>query len=299
MSKGSNLNDPYDLSDDDYLEMRPRRAVLKPEDAEPRPRVLGQAQAKAPAASPEEPVPGTRAARPEVPTPGTRRAPARNAGCIWLLALAAVVVLACGALGAGVAQNGLSGILGWRPAFPNLFNLTPTVVIQDQGPSVVQQMQALSRLETSRYTIEKVLSGSSGNAIPFTNEKILFVAHGDVTAGVDLSKLRDADVQVTSDTVTLRLPAAEIFSTRLDNQKSYVYDEQTDLFTKGDPQLETRIRQQSEQEITKAALEDGILSAAQSNAEQTLTTLLHSLRYTNVKFLTPLPAPGTPPSATP
>src|SRR5262249_26500784 len=127
-----------------------------------------------------------------------------NNACIWGLALVAVAILACGILGVSALRDGVSGLTGLSPRFPHLPHVTPTVIIQPQGPSVVEQIQALSRLETARYTIEKVLSGESTGALPpFTSDKILFVAHGDVTAGVDLSKLTDADVNVMSSTVTI------------------------------------------------------------------------------------------------
>ncbi len=59
--------------------------------------------------------------------------------------------------------------------------------------------------------------------------------------------------------LNVRLPAAEVLVATLDNDKSYVYDRQTGLFTKGDPSLETQARQVAEQEILKAAIGDGIL----------------------------------------
>jgi len=224
-----------------------------------------------------------------------------NTGCIWALAISAVLVFACGVVGVSAFQSGVGGISSWLPSLPGLPLITPTVIIQPQGPAVIEQIQALSRLETARYTVEKVLSGeSTGSLPPFTSDKILFVAHGDVTGGVDLSKLTEADVQVVSHTVTIRMPAAEILSSRLDNAKSYVYDRQTGLFTKSDPQLESQIRQRAEQEITTAALEDGILTQAQGNAEVTLRALLHGLQYDTVIFVTstPVPPPGVGPAGT-
>ena len=55
-------------------------------------------------------------------------------------------------------------------------------------------------------------------------------------------------------------PPAEVFIATLDNQKSYVYDRETGIFTKGVNDLETLARQAAEQEILKAAMEDGILN---------------------------------------
>jgi hypothetical protein len=318
-------NERRDDADDD-LDQRPRR----PRGAPP-PRVLGDEETPARLA-PRPYVPADRAPAPRPRDPGPRPDPSAyrersvsrdppvtyapvepppapaarrptGSACIWLLALAAIVVLACGLLGFGALQSGVNGLVGMVPRFPGLPVITPTVVIQPQGPSVVEQIQSLSRLETAQYTVKTVLTGESTGPIPpLTSDKILFIAYGQVVAGVDLSKLTDADVQVVSNTVTLRLPAAEILSSRLDNDKSNVYDRQTGFFTKADPNLESQIRQKAEQEIRQEALEGGILSNAQTNAEKTVRVLLEHLQYDRITFLPPsgaVPAPAATESPTP
>jgi hypothetical protein len=57
------------------------------------------------------------------------------------------------------------------------------------------------------------------------------------------------------------------------------------LLTKGEPTLETLARQVAEDEIKKAALEDGILNLAQTNAGAFLERFLRSLRFTEVIIL--------------
>jgi len=98
-----------------------------------------------------------------------------------------------------------------------------------------------------------------------------------------LSRLAASDVIISPDgRVTMILPAAEIFLTKLDNDKSYVYDRQTGLFTHGDVNLETQARQAAEAAIEKAAVEDGILNLAQTNAQAFVERLLRSLKFTDV-----------------
>lgn len=82
----------------------------------------------------------------------------------------------------------------------------------------------------------------------------------------------------------VRLPVAEIFIATLDNEKSYVYDHQTGLLTKGEQDLETLARQAAEKEIYNAALEDGILDQAAVNAEAYLSKLFSTLGFENVIF---------------
>jgi hypothetical protein len=120
---------------------------------------------------------------------------------------------------------------------------------------------------------------------------MLFVAHGVVIAGIDLSKLGPKDMWVENGMLNVRLPEPEIFIATLNNDKSYVYDRDTGLLTHGDINLETAVRQAAEDEIEKAALEDGILSQAGQNAENFMYRLLRDLGYPEVIFIKPTPTP--------
>jgi hypothetical protein len=112
----------------------------------------------------------------------------------------------------------------------------------------------------------------------------LFVAHGQVIAGVDLSRLAPEDMQVREGVLYVRLPEPEIFVTALDNEKSYVFDRDTGLLSRGDINLETSARRVAEQELAKSALGDGILVLAQQNARSFLSLLLRDLGYPEVIF---------------
>jgi hypothetical protein len=85
--------------------------------------------------------------------------------------------------------------------------------------------------------------------------------------------------------LSVRLPPAEIFMATLDNDKSYVYDRQRGLFTRGDIYLETETRQVAEEAVEYTALEDGILELAQVNAESYLLRLFHTIGIDNVVFV--------------
>lgn len=171
-----------------------------------------------------------------------------------------------------------------------LFNPTPT--IYPDSVTVVRSVQSLARLESVQYSIEKVIRAETGQGIfaPLLGDRLLFVAHGEVIAGVDLAKLGPNDVLVSTDgRVTVIVPAAEVFVTRLDNEKSYVYERATGLFTKGDINLESQARQVAEDEIRNGALEDGILNIAQTNANAVIERLLRSLGFKDVVLVVATP----------
>ena len=167
----------------------------------------------------------------------------------------------------------------------NLLNPTPTII--PDPVTYINEVRALARLETIQYSIEKVITGELGQGTLgfLLGDKILFVAHGTVIAGIDLDKLRPEDMRYENGVLTVRLPPAEIFIAALDNEKSYVYDRQTGALTRPDPNLETQVRQVAEQEILKGALEDGILEQAQLNAEAYLLKFFAALGFPNTIFV--------------
>lgn len=175
--------------------------------------------------------------------------------------------------------------------------LHPTPTILPDPVTIVHEVRALARLETIQYTVEKVITAEEGQGqlSALFGDKLLFVAHGVVIAGVDLAKMNPQDIWIDNQILYFRLPQPEIFSSTLDNTKSYVYDRQTGILTKGDTNLETQARQSAENEITQAALNDGILNQAGINAQSYLTRLLTQLGYPDVKFVPALPQPSETP----
>jgi len=142
--------------------------------------------------------------------------------------------------------------------------------------STLKEIQLLSRLETASFTIEKIIeAGTDTNA--FANilfgDKILLIAHANIIAGFDFSKIAEDDVKIEGDTLTINMPAPEILLSRLDNQKTLVYDRKLGLLTKGNSQLESRARLMAEDSIKQAACEGGILDAATSNGRKQITTI--------------------------
>jgi hypothetical protein len=152
--------------------------------------------------------------------------------------------------------------------------------------AVVDKIRKLSRLETVDYSIDKIVVGQRENLVLpnfLAGDKLLLIAHGEVIAGVDLSALQPGDVSVQGDRVTIRLPQAIVLSTRLDNERSRVYSRDTGLLVAADPNLESEVRRTAEQQIDQAALADGILAKARTNAQASLTTLLYGLGFHTVE----------------
>ena len=200
----------------------------------------------------------------------------REIGKLW----AGLAVLGCALFLAGLFSQGQ----GARQWLSNPLGFSSQVT--PSGPVVLLQMQKLARLETARFNGQAIVKSETKGVLPVSiaGDSLLFVAHGEVVAGVDLAKMNESDVRVAGETVHVKLPAAEIFHTRLDNKTSEVYQRQTGFFSKPDINLETNARIQSEDRLREAALQSDILQRADENARDAVRQQLKSAGVKNLQF---------------
>jgi hypothetical protein len=152
-------------------------------------------------------------------------------------------------------------------------------------PTVVRQIQQLQRLETVSYTMDKIISGEHSNAyLPkfLAGDRLLLVVHGEVVGGINLTTVQPGDVLIQGQKVTIHLPTAEVFSTRIDNARTKVYSRDTGLFSSPDPNLESEVREEAERQLQQDALQDGILKIATDNAQSTISAMLKGFGFHEV-----------------
>jgi hypothetical protein len=156
-------------------------------------------------------------------------------------------------------------------------------------PAVVKEIQRLSELVTVKYSIQKVI-GLKEEKVPFGSEQVLLMVQADVLGGVDLAALRTNDVQVTpNNTVTATLPAAKVLHVYVDEKQTRVWDRSKTWWTPWvpfNPELEQKARLAALEAAQAAAVEMGILSNAQQNAQKTIGEFLHATGVESVQFQT-------------
>lgn len=161
----------------------------------------------------------------------------------------------------------------------------PTMVVV--RPPVIEQLRPLSRLQTQEYFLQTVVEVSKPRWIGgIATEKLLLVACGRVTAGIDLSKLTDDDVRTVGSKVIIHLPQAEVFDTILDEDEgcTYVYDHDVPIFSSGNEELADEARREARASFEQTALENGILERAQLRAQEEVARLLLLAGYEQVEF---------------
>jgi hypothetical protein len=205
------------------------------------------------------------------------------------VAIALIIGLVFGVLAVGFVGAMLLLQTSGRSLLSHMFSAVTgrTLSIDVSQPTVVDRIQRLQRLETVVYTMDKLVTGEKENPVLpdfLTGDRLLMMVHGEVVAGIDFSNLKPDDVKVNGKQVHLHLPAAQVFSTRLDSAKTRVYSRQTGLLVPTDPNLETQVRQEAERQLLEAALADGILRTAQQNASSTISSLLQGLGFEKIDF---------------
>ena len=131
--------------------------------------------------------------------------PRRTSPWPWIVLTIVLLPVLVGVILAVVTFGGV--MQAWQTV-DNLF--AGRLVVRTNQPAVVVQVQQLNRLETASYTIEKVIEGRVDQGNPVLNallgDRLLFIAHGNVIAGVDLSQLRPEDVILhDNQSISLRL----------------------------------------------------------------------------------------------
>ena len=181
-------------------------------------------------------------------------------------------------------------VVGAWLIFSLTYNPRDSYTVNLNSQTVIKQIESLNRLETASYTIEKIVDvQTAGTRLQqfLYGDRILLIAYGQVIAGFDLGKVSESDITVTEDRLTVQMPAPEILVTRLDSEKTRVYDRDSGLLTKGDQNLESEARKEAETVIRKAACEGGILDEATKNAKQQLEAQFSGLGFSEVTVNVP------------
>ncbi len=172
--------------------------------------------------------------------------------------------------------------------FPgSLFNQpqsTPVTLVQ---PSVIDQVKPLGQLHTASYFLSTVVDTQMHVGVLNQLQRVLLVACGKVTAGVDLQKITAKDIKITGDKVSVHLPDPEIFDASLfdDRQCTYVVLRDEGVLLPPNTQLESAAREAAVANFRATALQNDILNTALQNAKTQLRSLIILLGYKQVDFM--------------
>lgn len=193
---------------------------------------------------------------------------------------------------------------GPRIALPRILPTakpTPTPALVSTAV-LAARLRGASELTTAIYTLETVTSASQDRQLgelTIGRTELLYVAHGQVRAGIELADLGPEAMSVEGRRLIVRLPAPRILDRKIDIDKSYVYDIDRSLFGPIDATLQSQAERFALEKILSEACSGGILAEANERGSLAVEKLLEAAGYDEVVVISQPAAPGEcPPPAT-
>lgn len=145
----------------------------------------------------------------------------------------------------------------------------------DPRSLIVHQVRDVSELATAIFETETVIDASKKEGL--LESKLLYIAHGGVRVGIDLSEFRDDDVQVEENKITVTLPPLRVLDTKLDVNQSRVYDYNKGFLNLGPDvvRLQESAQRDAINKLQEAACKDWLIKTASDRVQQIVQRFLN------------------------
>lgn len=193
----------------------------------------------------------------------------------WLMLL--VVVVAISILIAWcIAQ-----IISWKSA-------SSSVVQTRMHTQIVDKLKTIRELHTGVAVVQTIVTNSQGKKVlgmEIASTKLLYVAVGQVRAGIDLAQLNADSIAKENEHLLIKLPPVQILDAKIDVENSYVYDVRRSMVLAPDAfDLQSDAQRKALEEIMATSIRCGILDMASEQAKNVILTLLQMLGFSHVKI---------------
>ena len=152
---------------------------------------------------------------------------------------------------------------------------------------IAERLSKISELSTVKYSYSNVLALKDSKKfknfpIPFTEKSFLIKYSGYIKAGVDLKNL---DVVVNDEKVTITLKKAKIFDHVINNEDLFVYDEKSSMFNKLSMQDMVNEISNEKSKVEADLLKTGFLDEANANTKLLLQGILLDMGFKSVTIV--------------
>lgn len=182
----------------------------------------------------------------------------------------------------------------WFPSIKDIFKSQPVVI--DNTPILIKEINELAQLctvtaydEVVADSVESSIRGLKDAMLGYANalqmigpqKKLVIIARGRVVAGVDLKKLSAQDFFIEKDSVSLSLPAAQIFDAIMNPSDFEIFIEQG--FWSND--AVTAVKVKARKAMVKRALQQQILQKATDRSKTMMENFLRNSGYSKVNVI--------------
>ena len=177
----------------------------------------------------------------------------------------------------------------------NRFNLLPSIgsifkpkpVLIDNTPILVEEVKKLSQLVTITLFDEVVIQQEKTDTkylnnpeaiipLPYQSmAKLVLVGRGKVMAGINFTKLTEKDCYINGDSVSIRLPAAEILTVVMNPSDFETFSETGNW----SPEDVTAVKLKAKDKLINRAIQQNILLKAGAKSVETTRKMLRLLGF--------------------
>ncbi len=173
------------------------------------------------------------------------------------------------------------------PQWFNKGNNDPETTITNT--TILDKIEHLGRLELVRYNFQEITELSEKNdaylwLFKVPDSKAVLISQGEAVGCIDLTKMREEDIQTKGDSLIVTLPSPELCYYKLDLDKTRIYSVNKSVYYKDDKKLISSAYRAAEAQIRQSALEGGILEQTEKNAVLMLRPLFEELSGKRVYF---------------
>ncbi len=177
--------------------------------------------------------------------------------------------------------------------------LQKPVLYLPTNATVITEVQHIGKLETVSYTLQQIITydPDANSWFHFLGDsRKLFVVYGNVTAGIDFSKLSSNDIQIQGKeigkaSIVLNAPAPQILNSTVDPNRTQVYDANSGISGLWSQNLDSnttlKILAAAKDSLQRNACQEGILQQASDSARTQLTSLFTTIGFSTVTINMP------------
>jgi hypothetical protein len=177
------------------------------------------------------------------------------------------------------------------PSLGSIFKAKPVLI--DDTPVLVEQIKQLSQLVTITAYDEVVvqesitntrLINSPGSLMPIplqSTGQLVLVGRGQVMAGINFDKLKAEDCFIKGDSVSMRLPKAEVLNVIMNPSDFETFAESGNW----SPEAVTAVKLKAREKMVNRALQQQILPKAGAKAQQTVEGFLRLMGFVRIHLV--------------
>jgi Protein of unknown function (DUF4230) len=142
--------------------------------------------------------------------------------------------------------------------------------------AAVTKIQAIGKLELVQINIKDILEYTvKRDYLP--DSRMLIMVNGEMAGCIDLQKLSGKNITVTKDTLYILLPAPEVCYTKINHNKSKVYNASTFSWLDNETQLVEGLYKKADAYFASDSIRTIIVAETKKNAPTVLVPLLENL----------------------